>query len=303
MLQGDESLTAYCDLFGVSSIEEIAGRIIKSIDSITQKKENLFNKAIKLLISFRPVLSPRADGGISISVIPASKSAGLDLLDETPESLGKFIEDVTVPVHFVPDEFQEITEVDHSIGVEGTLRQHIQKIQCTFVFIGSRRRILLDMFNSPKRPFFQSAINYELTVLPTKELSAFIVRRFKEAGKQIETQTVLEVCTLLKEHPYYVQKFCFFYSTALKKKSHRTIFLRPTNWLWKAKRHFLNPFTATDSQKNRPAVNHRQGTCKKLYSTDYMARHRLKSTGGGQNGIDVLTKEDLIEKRQPTGLW
>ena len=42
---------------------------------------------------------------------------------------------------------------------------------------------------------------------------------------------------------------------------------------------------------------------KKLYSTDYMARHRLKSTGGVQNSLDVLTKEDLIEKREPTGFW
>ena len=84
-LQGDGSLTAYCDLFGVSSIEEIAGRIIKSIYSITQKKENLFNKAIKLLTLFRPVLSPSADSGISISVQPAFRSAGLNLLDETFE--------------------------------------------------------------------------------------------------------------------------------------------------------------------------------------------------------------------------
>jgi len=112
-LQSDGTLTAYCDLFGVSSTEEIAGKITRSIYSITQRNESLFKKSIRFLTSFRPVLSPSADGGIAISVQPAFKSGGLDLLDETLESLEKFIEDVSMPVHIVLDEFQEITEVSH----------------------------------------------------------------------------------------------------------------------------------------------------------------------------------------------
>jgi hypothetical protein len=34
-----------------------------------------------------------------------------------------------------------------------------------------------------------------------------------------------------------------------------------------------------------------------------MARHNLKSTGGIQRSIDVLTREDLIEVSETTGLW
>ncbi|MBW2568924.1 MAG: hypothetical protein JRD93_13670 [Deltaproteobacteria bacterium] len=52
------TLTAYCDLFGVTSVEEIAGRIAKSIYTITQKNESLFQKAINFITPFRPVLSP-----------------------------------------------------------------------------------------------------------------------------------------------------------------------------------------------------------------------------------------------------
>lgn len=303
-LQADGGLTAYCDLFGVASFEEIAGRIIKSIYSITQKKENLFNKAIKFLTSFRPVLSPSADGGISISVQPAFTSAGLDLLDETLESLGKFIEDLTMPVHIALDEFQEITEVDHSIGVEGTLRQHIQKIQCAFVFIGSRRRILLDMFNSRKRPFFQSAVNYELKVLPKKELTAFIVARFKEAGKQIETQTASEVCTLLKQHPYYVQKFCFFLFDRIEKTVTQNDIPETYQLVMESEKALFESILRQLTTKQITLLSAiAKEPAKKLYSTDYMARHRLKSTGGVQNSINVLTKEDLIEQRQSTGIW
>ena len=303
-LQFDGTLTAYCDLFGVSSIEEIAGKITKSIYSITQKKENLFNKSIRFLTSFRPVLSPSADGGISISVQPAFKSGGLDLLDETLESLGKFIEDVSMPVHIVLDEFQEITEVDNSIGVEGTLRQHIQKIQCAFVFVGSRRRILLDMFNSRKRPFFQSAVNYELKTLPAKELSTFIVSRFKGAGKGIEAQTASDICTLLRQHPYYVQKFCFFLFDRIEKKVVQKDIPETYQLVMESEKAFFESTLRQLTAKQiavLTAIAKEPG--KKLYSTGYMARHRLKSTGGIQRSIDVLTKEDLIEQSEPTGLW
>ena len=83
------------------------------------------------------------------------------------------------------DEFQEITEVHNSIGIEGVLRQYLQKIQCSFFFIGSRRRILLDIFNDRKRPFFQSALNYELQPLPYNDLICFIISQFRKAGKRI----------------------------------------------------------------------------------------------------------------------
>lgn len=303
-LQSDGTLTVYCDLFGVSSIEEIAGKITKSIYSITQKKENLFNKSIRFLTSFRPVLSPSADGGISISVQPAFKSGGLDLLDETLESLGKFIEDVSMPVHIVLDEFQEITEVDNSIGVEGTLRQHIQKIQCAFVFVGSRRRILLDMFNSRKRPFFQSAVNYELKTLPAKELSTFIVSRFKGAGKGIEAKTASDICTLLRQHPYYVQKFCFFLFDRIEKKVAQKDIPETYQLVMESEKALFESTLRQLTAKQiavLTAIAKEPG--KKLYSTGYMARHRLKSTGGIQRSIDVLTKEDLIEQSEPTGLW
>jgi len=70
-LESDGAITAYCDLFGVSSIEDVAGRIARSIYTITRKDESLFQKAIRFLTSFRPVLSPSPDGGVSVSVQPA----------------------------------------------------------------------------------------------------------------------------------------------------------------------------------------------------------------------------------------
>ena len=42
---------------------------------------------------------------------------------------------------------------------------------------------------------------------------------------------------------------------------------------------------------------------KKLYSAEYMARHKLKSTGGIQRSLDVLSREDLVEQNPKVGTW
>ena len=70
-LESEGALNAYCDLFGVSSTEEIAGRIARSIYTITRKNESLFQKSIRFLTSFRPV-SVRERPTLSSMIRPSS---------------------------------------------------------------------------------------------------------------------------------------------------------------------------------------------------------------------------------------
>lgn len=303
-LESDGAITAYCDLFGVSSIEDIAGRIARSIYTITRKDENLFQKAIRFLTSFRPVLSPSPDGGISVSVQPAYRSGSWELLDATMESLDKFVREVPNLVHVALDEFQEITEIEDSLRIEGRLRHYIQKMKCGFIFVGSRRRILLEMFNDRKRPFFQSTINYELGTLPREELIDFMVSRFEEAGKAMSRDLGAKVCDLLGYHPYYTQKFCFFLfdrveHTVTQKEVTETyrLVLESEKALFEAvlRRLTTKQIAVLTAVAKEPT--------KKLFAAEYMGRHGLKSTGGIQRGMSVLTGEDLVEQHPSDGIW
>src|SRR3989338_10739929 len=44
-------LVAFCDFFGVTSVDDIAARIAKAIYTITRKNEGLFKKAVKFITS------------------------------------------------------------------------------------------------------------------------------------------------------------------------------------------------------------------------------------------------------------
>lgn len=298
------TITAYCDLFGVSSVDEIAGKIAKSVFAITRKNESIFNKSVRLLTAFRPVLSPSADGGISVSVQPAYTSGGIDLLEETLESLQKFVGELGKSVHIVLDEFQEITEIDKSLAIEGLLRSYIQKMNCAFVFVGSRRRILLEMFNNRKRPFFQSAVSYELKTLPRKDLIAFINDRFKQAGKNIDSGLATEIVDRSSQHPYYTQKLCFFlFDLAQANTTGEDLSEAFQMTMDSEKALFESILSRLTAAQTILLTAIAQEPTKKLYAADYMKRHNLKSTGGIQLSLEVLAREDLIEQREKTEKW
>ena len=298
------TLTAYCDLFGVTSVEEIAGRIAKSIYTITQKNEGLFQKAVNFITSFRPVLSPSPEGGISVSVQTAFKTDGIKILEETMNSLERFVDDVDLDVHVALDEFQEITEVHNSIGIEGILRQYIQKIQCSFFFIGSRRRILLDIFNDRKRPFFQSALNYELKTLPGNDLIRFTIAQFKSAGKRISKEKASKISQLVSNHPYYMQKFCFFLYEEIDKEVTQKDIVEINQVVMESERIVFESILQglTTKQITLLSALAREPTAK-VYSATYMSQYNLGSTGGIQQSLDSLSKKDLIEKNHKTGVW
>jgi hypothetical protein len=302
-LNSHGTLTAYCDLFGVTSVEEIAGRIAKSIYTITQKNEGLFQKAINFITSFRPVLSPSPEGGISVSVQTAFKTDGIKILEETMNSLKRFVDDVGLDVHVALDEFQEITEVDNSIGIEGVLRQYIQKIQCSFFFIGSRRRILLDIFCDRKRPFFQSSLNYELQPLPDNDLIDFIISQFKKGGKWISEEEAARISQLVSNHPYYMQKFCFFLYEEIDIEVTQKDIEAINQVVMESERVVFESILqgVTTKQIILLSALAREPTSK-MYSAGYMSQHNLGSTGGIQQSLDSLSKKDLIEKNHETGV-
>jgi uncharacterized protein len=303
-LASDGAITAYCDLFGVSSIEDITGRIARSIYTITRKDESLFQKAIRFLTSFRPVLSPSPDGGVSVSVQPAYRSGSWELLDTTMEALEKFVQDIPNLVHVVLDEFQEITEIDDSLRIEGRLRHYIQRMKCGFVFVGSRRRILLEMFNDRKRPFFQSTINYELDTLPRKELIDFMVSRFEEAGKALSRDLGAQVCDLLGNHPYYIQKFCFLLFDRVEHTVTPEEVTETYRLVLESERVLFETVLRRLTAKQIAVLTAiAKEPSKKLFAAEYMERHNLKSTGGIQRGLSVLTSEDLVEQHPADGAW
>ncbi len=292
------AITIFADFFGVSSVDDVASRLARSVYEVTQAKENLFKSAIKFLKTFRPVLKPDESGSVSLTVEPSSsKTSGMELLEETMSSIGEFISKTNSLFNIALDEFQEIVELKDAPKIEGILRTHIQKHEASYFFIGSRRHILLGIFNDKQRPFFQSAINYKLNALPNDELVSFIIDMFAKGGKSCPQSSAESIAKLVHEHPYYSQKLAFFiYETAGEEISEDNVKEGFRDLLGSEQPVFEAILQGLAPQQIAllKAVAEEQTAA--IFSINYMKNHRLGSTGGVQGAIKRLLALDLVEK-------
>lgn len=78
------------------------------------------------------------------------------------------------------DEFQKIISLNKSDKVEALLRTIVNKREnCSFIFTGSKRNLLLSLFNRSNRPFFKLGIEYQLDVIDFEEFLNWTNHRFK----------------------------------------------------------------------------------------------------------------------------
>ncbi len=297
-------ITIFADFFGVSSVDDVASRLARSVYEVTRDREGLFKSAIKFLKTFRPVLKPDESGSVSLTVEPSSsRTSGMELLEETMSSIGEFISKTNSLFNIALDEFQEIVELKDAPKIEGTLRTHIQKHESAYFFIGSRRHILLGIFNDKQRPFFQSAINYKINALPHDELVSFIVDMFAKGGKSCPRSSAESIAKLVHQHPYYSQKLAFFiYETAGEEIAEDNVREGFRDLLGSEQPVFEAILQGLAPQQIAllKAIAEEQAAA--IFSVNYMKNHRLGSTGGVQGAIKRLLALDLVEKND-SSVW
>ena len=296
--------TVYADFFMAISENEIARRIAQSIYTPLHERESFLDKGVrflKIFKAFRPVFKPSPESGFSFSVEPVEPGlSGIDLIDKVMTELGLFIRREAINVHIVFDEFQEITELKNS-SIEGVLRKHIQEHQASYFFVGSRRRTLLNIFNQKKRPFYQSAIIYPLKPLPHEELTAFLVERFKNGGKNCSRNIAAAISEKVRHYPYYAQALAYnIYEVSKKIIKEQDIETGFENLIASERYGYeaiVQGLTGPQISLLRAIAN---DPASRILTTSYMERHKL-SVGGVQYAKNKLEKLDLIEKHN--NIW
>ncbi|WP_161947657.1 AAA family ATPase [Malonomonas rubra] len=300
-LAEEGAITIYADFYGVSSIADVAAFLAKAVFKVTSKNDSLFNRAMRTFKSFRPSLVARPDekSGFSLSLQVLHESRpGLDILEETLDALGTFIAESDQLVHIVLDEFQEITKLSEVLQVEGVMRQHIQRHDASYFFVGSRRSLLLSMFNERQRPFYQSALNYELAPLPREEFAAFIEQICASAGKLCDRANAELIVDTVNCYPLYAQKLAFFsFNTAEGEVVDQVAVEMGIQMLIKERgRNFEETLAEIPVKQVALLRALAIDPTTSLYSQEYMKRHDLGSQGAIQNSVKKLVTMDLIEK-------
>lgn len=110
------------------------------------------------------------------------------------------------PFIVIIDEFQETAK----LGVEAKLRSYFQTHgrDVAYIFAGSKKSILLQMFGDAGRPFYQSVKILHLDGIPAKDWHGFIAGKFTDTNKKISSEQISRIVTLAAGCPYLVQHLC-----------------------------------------------------------------------------------------------
>ncbi len=299
LLEKEGFLPVYVDLFPISSEQDFISRfsagvfkgIGRGVDprTIVDKVANLFKRLI-------PSIDVKPDGYSISAKFDRSTETGL-LLDDLMSGLYTYVKKKKLQACIVLDEFQEITELPETKKIEGILRSQIQfQKEIAYFYVGSRRRILNDMFLNRSRPFYKSAFLYTLKEILKDDFVSYIEKRFRDTGKLCAPEVAVQMYDMARGYPYYVQKLGSIVWDMTEKKCNPDV-------IKQAYRILLN-MEAVDFEGIWNGLTLIQKSVLKAlakeptsspYAREFLERHRL-SIGGTQRAMKVLFSRDLIEK-------
>ena len=195
--------TFIIDIYSTKSLTEMVDKLGRTILKTLQPRgEVAWNKFLSALKSIRSGISYDAAGVPSWTLELGEIKNPSVTLDE----IFSYIESAEKPCIVAIDEFQQITKYDDK-NVEALLRTYVQN--CTnanFIFSGSHRTMMAEMFTSPSRPFYQSVTLMSLSAISSEVYYDFCHRMFVKAGKDLDRDVVSELYDMFEGVTFYLQR-------------------------------------------------------------------------------------------------
>ncbi len=180
------------DIYATNSFHDFVSVFGKSIlDTLKSKGRKAWEGFLNALLSVRSEISFDINGnpvwGLGVGAMVPPQTT----LDEIFTYLRTAEKHCLVAI----DEFQQILYYNDNKNVEAALRTQIQQCyNANFIFAGSQRHLMSEMFLSPSRPFYQSVVPMSLGAIPMDRYWAFAEPQFaKNGNRKISYEVVASV--------------------------------------------------------------------------------------------------------------
>lgn len=293
-------LTVYADLFSVVSEQDFFVRIANALyhglgNGITPK--NFLDRAKEF---FRMLTVEVTHEGYKVYPRADSSSPTIQQVEDLLAGLQSYVQKHNIRLNVCFDEFQEITGLPEAKKLEGILRAHIQQHRdISYFFVGSRRRILQDMFSNRSRPFYKIAFSKELEEIAAEEFVPFVMEKFSASGKTCPKEHAEEIFRLVRGYPYYVQKLSSFVWDLTDQTVDLMIVQEAYKRLIKAEEmDFVGVWSGLSLNQKKLLRAIAEEPTNAPYGKDFIAKYDL-SIGGAQGALKVLLDQDIVEQVGP----
>lgn len=298
----DKYHTFHIDIYATTSLKDfvnVFGRAI--LDELKPKGRLVWEGFLNVLRSLRSQIS------YDINNFP-TWSLGLGDIEHpatTLDEIFEYLNNADKPCMVAIDEFQQIMKYSDSPNIEATLRTYIQKcINSTFIFSGSKRHLMGEIFTSPARPFYQSVLIMNLRPISLEKYTEFAQTQFEKYGKHIDAPVVAEIYQRFDAVTSCIQRMLnvLFLKTPLGQ--HCTI-----DMVDGAISYILDMFTETytdlldkipEKQREVFLAIAREGKATAITSKAFIKRHHLQTGSVVTAAVRGLLDKDFITQDKNT---
>jgi hypothetical protein len=297
-LESEGIIPVYVDMFSVTSkenlVEKLAAAVTKGIGK-TLSTESFLKTIQHFFTRIIPSVEMKPDG-ISVSVKFDQSAPTHLLIGDILASLEKYTAEKKTKCLLVFDEFQEITELPDSKEIEGQLRESLQATRSIAAFfVGSRRRILEEMFTDKRRPFYKMTMLFKLGKIERALLAAYISERFATTGKICSRDLSTRIYDEVEGYTYYVQKLAHIVWDMCGDTVTDECVTESVKMLLDFEAgDFEGIWGNLGASEKRVLMAQAVEPTAQPYASAYLSRYGI-AIGTMQKGIELLIKKDIIE--------
>ena len=281
----------YADIFSAQNLEDFLKILFEAI--VSAVSGSIIKKFFNALKNARPMLSYDSVSGspqVSLSFQMDSQKP------PTLKSILDFLEKQGKHVILAIDEFQQIRDFKET-NIEALLRTYIQQLHhVKFIFCGSKKHLMTDMFTNAKKPFYESSRTVYIDRIDLEKYKAFIMSLFTKNGKNIDDDAVDFILEWTKRHTYYTQFVCnqvFAESSKkitledVKNTASSILRLEITNFI--ERRNLL-----TEKQWKYLVAVAKEGEVKKPTAADFLMKYQIGNAATAKKILTTLVEKELL---------
>ena len=285
----------YMDIFATrdlaSFVRLFAETVLGRLDTLS---ETVIHKLTSFFRSCRPVISADELTGIPTVSLDFAPNKSEQTLKEIMAYMAASGKSCYVAI----DEFQQITTYPEK-GTEALLRSYIQFLpNVHFVFAGSSRHLMEEMFTSAKRPFYQSSQLMVLSEIEEEAYYRFASAFFEAKGGGFAKDVFGWIYRRFEGHTWYMQallnRLYEQYDAITEVRQAERVLVHLLEENTPVYQNFIA--LLTDNQLALMRAIAREGAVMYPNSGDFIKRHGLKAASSVNTALKSLLEKELIYK-------
>ena len=284
--------TLYVDIFATLTLQDLTRTLAEAILHRFPERTSIGKSFLNFLKSLHPALT----------YDPISGAPQLQFSYGTPEekewtlkSLLEFLNTREKPVVLAFDEFQQIAEYPEK-KTEALLRTYTQAMSnIRFIFCGSKKKLMAEMFTSAGRPFFSSTKLLTLGPIDAGKYAEFIKGHFVRCGRSAEDEAVEWILNWTRRHTFYTQTLCNEIFSAGGDATLARAKEAAKNLLDRQADYFLQYRELLTRQQWLLLVAvAKEGAVSRLSSAAFLQKHGIGSVTNARRAAESLQEKELL---------